>query len=216
VSDPRAVRRIYDTVAADYAAKFADDLDAIAFDRERVEAVAARARGGRALDLACGPGHVAGYLWQRGVTSVGVDLSPVMAAEARRRHDAVPFLAGDIGALPFADHSFDAAVAFYCLLYFRVDALAALFREIARVLVPSGLFLAATHLGEGEVDGPTEFLGHEVESVKATLFRRGDIETALTGAAFDLLDVRERGPMDHEAPTQRAYVLARAPSRLSR
>jgi len=216
VSDPRAIRQVYDTVAADYAAKFGDDLERIAFDRERVEAVAARTQGGRALDLACGPGHVAAYLSARGVASVGVDLSPVMVAEARGRHVAVPFAAGDLRRLPFADRSFDAAIAFYCLLYFRVDELVPLLREIGRVLVPGGLFLAATHLGDGEVDGPTDFLGHTVESVKATLFRPGEIEAALTAAAFDIVDIRERGPMAHEVPTQRIYVLARAPSRLTR
>ncbi len=203
-------------VAADYAAKFGDDLERIAFDRDRVEAVAARVPGGRALDLACGPGHVAGYLSQRGVTAIGVDLSPGMVAEARRRHATVPFAAGDLRALPFADASFDAAVAFYCLLYFRVAELPALFGEFARVLVPGGLLLAATHLGDGESQGGTEFLGHTVESVRVTAFRPGEIEAALAAASFDLVDARERGPMDYEAQTQRTYLLARAPARFSR
>lgn len=216
MTDARAVRRIYDTVAADYVAKFGDDLDRIPFDRERVEAIASRVIGGRALDLACGPGHVAAYLSARGVLSVGVDVSPVMTAAARDRNPEAEFAAADLRALPFADASFDAAVAFYCLLYFHVDDLPSLFTEIARVLVPGGLLLAATHLGEGEIHGGTEFLGHRVESVKATLFRSGEIENALTQAGFDLVDVRERGPMDYEAQTQRIYVLARAPARFSR
>src|SRR5262245_18147769 len=60
--------------------------------------------GMRILDVASGPGFAAGAAAARGVTVVGVDFSPLMVEEARRRYESVAsleFLEGDAQRLPF-------------------------------------------------------------------------------------------------------------------
>ncbi len=90
------------------------------------------------LDVATGTGAVARELIRRyGCTVVGLDQSPEMLAEARRRlGDEVDLVEGRAEELPFADASFDALTFTYLLRY--VDDPAATLRELARVVRPGG------------------------------------------------------------------------------
>jgi ubiquinone/menaquinone biosynthesis C-methylase UbiE len=77
---------------------------------------AARAGPGtRLLDVATGPGHVAGAAAARGAEAVGVDISEEMLARARRLYPRVDFRRSDAESLPFEDGAFDAVVAAFLL-----------------------------------------------------------------------------------------------------
>jgi demethylmenaquinone methyltransferase / 2-methoxy-6-polyprenyl-1,4-benzoquinol methylase len=91
------------------------------------------------LDVATGTGAVARELLARKrCTVVGLDQSPEMLAEARRRLPAsVTLLEGRAEALPFPDGAFDALTFTYLLRY--VDDPAAVLRELARVVRPGGM-----------------------------------------------------------------------------
>jgi ubiquinone/menaquinone biosynthesis C-methylase UbiE len=94
--------------------------------------------GTRLLDVATGPGFVAGAAAARGATVVGLDFSPAMIAEARRRLPALSFREGDAEALPFDSGSFDAVVMNFGLLHLaRPDAALA---EAHRVLRTGGRY----------------------------------------------------------------------------
>jgi demethylmenaquinone methyltransferase/2-methoxy-6-polyprenyl-1,4-benzoquinol methylase len=90
------------------------------------------------LDVATGTGAVARELLrQKGCTVVGLDQSPEMLAEARRRlPDTVELVEGTAEELPFPDESFDALTFTYLLRY--VADPAAVLRELARVVRPGG------------------------------------------------------------------------------
>jgi demethylmenaquinone methyltransferase / 2-methoxy-6-polyprenyl-1,4-benzoquinol methylase len=90
------------------------------------------------LDVATGTGAVARELIrQKGCTVVGLDQSPEMLAEARRRlPEEVTLIDGSADRLPFADASFDALTFTYLLRY--VPDPAATLRELARVVRPGG------------------------------------------------------------------------------
>jgi ubiquinone/menaquinone biosynthesis C-methylase UbiE len=61
-----------------------------------------------ALEVGCGTGHFTRWLERRGLQVTGVDTSPAMLAQARRRGSATCVL-GDALALPFAPLTFDIA-----------------------------------------------------------------------------------------------------------
>jgi demethylmenaquinone methyltransferase / 2-methoxy-6-polyprenyl-1,4-benzoquinol methylase len=90
------------------------------------------------LDVATGTGAVARELiTEKGCTVVGLDQSPEMLAEARRRlPDDVKLIEGRAEQLPFPDATFDALTFTYLLRY--VDDPAATLQELTRVVRPGG------------------------------------------------------------------------------
>lgn len=71
-------------------------------------------RGARLLDAGCGPGRVGATLAERGHEVVGVDVDPVLIAEAEREHPRATWLVGDLAELDLPVHGiegrFDAIV----------------------------------------------------------------------------------------------------------
>ncbi|TQM77944.1 ubiquinone/menaquinone biosynthesis C-methylase UbiE [Saccharothrix saharensis] len=94
--------------------------------------------GTRLLDIATGPGYVAGAASRRGAAAVGVDFSAQMIAKARLLFPDVDFREGDALDLPFADGAFDRAVMNFGLLHLGDPGRA--IREAFRVLAPGGAF----------------------------------------------------------------------------
>jgi ubiquinone/menaquinone biosynthesis C-methylase UbiE len=92
--------------------------------------------GTRLLDVASGPGALAGEAANRGARSVGVDLSPRMIELAQRLYPAIEFREADVEHLPFPDHAFDAVVCAFGLGHFPQPELAV--AECVRTLSPGG------------------------------------------------------------------------------
>jgi demethylmenaquinone methyltransferase/2-methoxy-6-polyprenyl-1,4-benzoquinol methylase len=92
---------------------------------------------GHVLDVATGTGLVAERLVRRGHAVTGVDQSPGMLREARRRlGSAVELVEASADAIPFPDAAFDHLTFTYLLRY--VDDPAHTLRELARVVRPGG------------------------------------------------------------------------------
>lgn len=107
------------------------------------------------LECGCGTGR----FWDAGIAPSTIaltltDLSPGMVTEARARAEANSYRvadahACDVQSLPFADDSYDVVIANH-MLYHVPDPDLAL-TELARVLRPGGVFVAATN-GNGHMD----------------------------------------------------------------
>jgi ubiquinone/menaquinone biosynthesis C-methylase UbiE len=203
----------YDRIAEEYTARIAEELKDKPLDRMLLEGFAARVNGaGRVCDLGCGPGHVARYLYDRGVDIFGLDLSPGMLEQARKLNPNIEFRQGNMLALDAEDGAWAAIVAFYSIVHIpRADVPQAL-REMQRVLKPGGFLFLAFHLGE-EVLHEENCWGHQV-SLDFVLFGRKEVECYLTEAGFTIEDSLERDPYPPEVEYQsrRAYILARKPA----
>jgi SAM-dependent methyltransferase len=199
----------YEAVADEYAVAFGDDLEQLPLDRSTLDATVARLRNDQVvLDLGCGPGQVAGYLADRDLRVVGLDLSPRMLALASHRAAPAAFVGGDMRVLPFRDGSFAAVVAFYSVQHVRRDGLGPLVGEMARVVAANGLLVIAAHLGRGEVY-VDELLGHTFEPFGGTFFSPQELREALAAQSFVEEVVEQRSPLPHEYPSERVYVIAR-------
>lgn len=98
--------------------------------------------GLRVLDVGCGPGALTTELVARlGAAAVAaVDPSAPFVAAARARHPGVDVRQAAAEQLPFADGTFDAALA-QLVVHFMVDPVAGL-AEMARVTRPGGVLAA--------------------------------------------------------------------------
>jgi ubiquinone/menaquinone biosynthesis C-methylase UbiE len=132
-----------------YLRAFADaEADAQAASHAQSAArLSACPEGGELLDVPCGYGRHAIALARAGYRVTGVDRSPTLLAEARRRagDDGPALVEADYRELPFADESFDAALNLFTSLGFYGDdedvkALA----EIGRVLRPGARLVLET------------------------------------------------------------------------
>jgi SAM-dependent methyltransferase len=102
--------------------------------------------GQQVLDVACGTGVVAVTAAQVGAKVSGLDLSPVLLADARRNAELIEapieFREGDVEALPYADASFDVVLSQFGHIFAPRPAIA--IAEMLRVLRPGGRIAFST------------------------------------------------------------------------
>ena len=201
----------YDSVADEYARRIYDELKDKPFDRELLDRFADHLKGaGVVCDMGCGPGQIARYLHERGVSVLGVDLSPGMIEQARRLNPGLEFKTGNMLALDVEDEAWAGIAAFYSIIHIpRAEVIAAL-RELRRALRGGGLLLLAFHLGD-DVLYLNEWWGHSV-SADFVFFRRDEMESYLLAAGFEIEEAIEREPypgVEHQS--RRGYILAHRP-----
>lgn len=204
-------RDAYDAVAERYNQEIGDELTTKPWDRALLTALAETCAGGMVADLGCGPGHVAAYLAAQGVCVLGVDLSPAMCSQARRR--AILAAAGDLTAMPVASGTLSGIVCWYALIHLDADQRAAAYREMKRVLHPGGHALVAFHTSDAETpSGGARRLNQWWEREVDLTFRfldAGQEATALDEAGLHLVARTDREPAPGEHQSQRSYLLVR-------
>ena len=148
-------RRVQAQFGASAAAYVTSPLHAAGEDLDRLLAWGAAQRADRVLDVATGGGHTALAFAGIARRVVAYDLTEPMLAAARahvqnRGAANVDFVAGDAGALPFRDESFDVVTCRTAAHHFA-DVAAAV-RQIQRVLRPGGSLLLQDILGHDDAD----------------------------------------------------------------
>jgi uncharacterized protein YceH (UPF0502 family)/protein-L-isoaspartate O-methyltransferase len=184
------VRTSYATVAADYALNLAGELADLPFERWLLDRAVREAAGRPVVDAGCGPGHVTAYLAAAGADAVGLDLTPAMVEQARRRFPDVRYEVGDLRALvrPPSAAGWGAVLGWYSLIHLAGSELPAAVVALARPLAPGGVLVLGLHAGN-VVRRITTWFDHDVR-----------------------LDWYRRGPLEARGETtQRLYVLARRP-----
>jgi uncharacterized protein YceH (UPF0502 family) len=207
------VRSSYDAVATTYADQLLDELDMLPFETWLLDRVVAHAAGLPVVEVGSGPGHVTAYLAEAGADATGIDFSPEMVAEARRRFPDRNFEVGDLRRLsrPLTSSGWAAVLAWYSLIHLAASELPDAVAALVRPLDPGGWLVLGMHAGS-EVSHLDEFFGHEVDLdyvLHDPAFVVGVVEAA------GLVDVEWylRGPLtDRQETTQRLYVIGRTPA----
>jgi SAM-dependent methyltransferase len=205
------VQHSYDRVADEYVQRIVDELQHKPLDRQLLEQFAVRVHGlGPVCDLGCGPGHVARYLYERGVPVQGIDLSPAMIAHARQLNPGIAFTQGNMLALDVGDAVWGGIVAFYSLIHIPPADLSTVLRELKRVLRPGGVLLLAFHRGD-DIIHLDEWWGHPV-SLATYFFGGDDMQGYVQAAGLAIEEVIERPPYPQvEYPSHRVYMFAWKP-----
>ena len=116
--------------------------------RVSIAAFAGLNPGQSVLDVCCGTGAQVRAYAQLGAVAAGIDLSPKMLAIAKRNsakthHNNISFQLADAAALPFPDHSFDAASVTFGLHDKPEGLRVKIVSEMIRVVKPGGFILLA-------------------------------------------------------------------------
>lgn len=205
------VQTSYNRVASEYVARIADELAHKPLDRHLLNWFSERVQGcGKVCDIGCGPGHVARYLHEHGVSVCGLDLSPDMVAHAQRLHPSIPFMQGNMRSLNVADAVWGGIVAFYSIIHIPRDEVVAVLREFMRVLRPGGALLLAFHIGQDIVH--LDAWWDQAVALDFVFFPPDEMVAYLTTAGFEIEAVIERAPyVEAEHPSRRAYICAGKP-----
>jgi SAM-dependent methyltransferase len=206
------IQKSYDFVARKYADEIYGELVGKPFDRDVLDRFAGRVRGrGWVCDLGCGPAQIARYLRDRGVNSLGVDLSAGMLAQARRLNPDLQFVQSSMLALGLRAGTFGGVAAFYSIIHIPRPQVVNALKEILRVLQPGGLLLMAFHLGS-EDSHHDELFGRPV-SLDVALFTSEEMSRYLKAAGFAIEQTQERDPYAPEVEYQsrRGYIQASRP-----
>ncbi|WP_246092145.1 class I SAM-dependent methyltransferase [Oryzihumus leptocrescens] len=210
--DLAATQTSYDTVAGSYAALLEDELDARPVDRGLLAAFAETATTaglGPVGDLGCGPGRVTGHLASLGVDAFGVDLSPGMVAEARRRHPDLRFEVGSILDLDLPDGYLGGALLWYSTVHTPPAQLPEVFAEVHRVLAPGAPLITAFKVGDRQVHLQHAY-GHNLSL--QVYWTPMELVTDLLDQAGLVIDARMVcEPAPHEKQPQ-GYVMAHRPA----
>ena len=207
------VESTYDVLAEEYARRLFGELEHKPMDRELLDQFADRVRdAGLVCDLGCGPGQIARYLHEHGVTVCGVDISQRMIDCARGLNPGIEFSPGDMRDLPVEGNTWAGIAAFYSIVNLSAGEVVLSLREMMRVLKPGGRLLLAFHIGEDDTHMEENLWGLGV-ALEATLFRVATIEGYLRTAGFIIDETIERGPYapDVEYQSRRAYIFADKP-----
>ncbi len=141
--------------------------------------------GQRALDVGCGPGALTARLVDRlGVDSVAaLDPSAPFVEATQARFPGIDVRAGAAERLPFADDSFDLALA-QLVVHFMSDPLAGL-HEMVRVTRPGGT-VAACVWDHGGGTGPLSLFWRAVHDVDPDVEDEGELAGSRAGHLADL------------------------------
>ncbi len=135
-----------------------------------------------ALDVACGTGRHAEFLFELGCDTTGVDSSPEMLDVARSKVPAARFEVGTFESLPLANDVFDFAVCALALCHLP-DPTPGI-REIARVLKPGGSVVIADPHPVGAISGGQAFYGGIKPGIPMTWVRNYAHLTSIWLRAF--------------------------------
>jgi SAM-dependent methyltransferase len=204
-----AIRRSYDTVAENYAAKYFGELEHKPLDRKLLDWLVEKCAAlGPICDMGCGPGQVAAYVHSQGAAAIGIDLSPEMIRVARALNPGGNFAVGDMRRLDVPDESFGGIASFYSIIHIPRNDVQQAFNEFRRTLKPGGSALISCHIGTDDVhvdnfqESDVSFDGH--------FYMREEIRDMLTTAGFTVDEAIERDPYAAgEYPSRRLYVFAR-------
>ena len=206
------VRSSYDEVAAAYADHLVEELAGLPFESWLLERVLQHVDGGPVVEVGCGPGHVTAHLAAGGADALGLDLSPGMVEEARRRFPGVPFEVGDLRRLsrPATAAAWTAVLGWYSLIHLAASELPDAVGALVRPLAPGGWLVLALHAG-AEVRHVAEWFDADVD-LDFVLHDPSHVVGVVEAAGLVDVEWYLRGPLTARGETtQRLYVVGRRP-----
>ncbi|UMP04484.1 class I SAM-dependent methyltransferase [Amycolatopsis sp. EV170708-02-1] len=206
---PVTAAELFDAIGSDYEEVFGR---APVVDRAVRHLLGALPPSSRVLDIGSGTGKpVAEDLSSAGHRVTGLDVSPVMIDIAREQVPAATFVHADVREWTSPPESWEAVCAFFPFLQMPREDTEAVLADIARWLVPGGLFALATVPRDVE-DASAEFFGRSflvTSFAPDDLVRRVEaVGLEVTGTHSEIFTADEPGT----PPEEHLLITARRPA----
>ena len=201
-------RDSYDMLAPDYADLFPDRvIDPIERAGYAAFADLVRANGnGPVADVGCAFGWLTELLHGLGLDAYGVDLSPGMVREARRRFPHLRFEVGDMLDLKIEDGTLGGLIASYSIIHIPWHHRPRLFAEFHRTLRPGGILMLGFQIGDEHIHRD-EGWGRPLD-LDWYRQRPEEVEKLLAAAGFEV----EATIVQKGKKTRHGQVIARQPA----
>ena len=161
-----------------------------------------RARFGTMFDLGCGTGLTGAAFRPHVNWLIGVDLSPKMVEEARKKGLYDRLVVGDIAPFLAEQQARSAHLVIAADVFAYIADFAGVCAAVACVLGEGGLFglTVETHVGEGAIVGPKMRYAHSADFVR----------DAIAGAGLTLVELtRASSRTENRVPVPGLLVIAR-------
>ncbi len=143
----------YDKIAGIYTKQYFDDLTDNSYIDKFLEKLP---KGGKILDVGCGPGQFTKYMIDKGFQVVAIDYSNEMLTIAKQRVPAGSFKQMDMRELGFENESFDGLLVAYSLIHIPSEDIPKTMKGFHRVLKSQGYVEIIAQKGEADriIDEP--------------------------------------------------------------
>ena len=202
----------YDVLAHNYSKKLLNELDYKPNDKLLLDnfckTVLNHNNEAIALDIGCGPGHVANYMVNGALKTIGIDLSSGMIEQAKINFPHVDFQIANMLQLPFQDNSIDGIVAFYSIIHLEKEDIPKAIQEFHRILKNNGLIIISFHKGN-EIRHMEQLFDINNINLDFHFLEDEDIIRELISVGLQIEQIHIRDHYPEEAATTRCYITAR-------
>lgn len=200
-------RAAYNLAGGRYHELFRNEMQEKPFDRDLLDRFAGDFNPhSLILDAGCGPsGHIGRYLFDKGLTVIGIDLSEKCIAIAGNWNPGMRFQVMDMGCTAFRNETMDGILSYYAIIHTPKYYLDIIFAEYHRILHRGGKLLVTVKAGDK--DGyQEEFLGFPTR-IYFSLFSEEELRNLFLRNGFKILYFMNRDPYESEIRISRYYVI---------
>ncbi|MGE5807002.1 MAG: class I SAM-dependent methyltransferase [Ignavibacteria bacterium] len=204
-------RNAYNLAAEKYHQLFHNELEKKEFDREILDEFSSYfGKDSILCDAGCGPsGHITGYIFNKGIDIIGIDISEKCIEIAQREKPLIKFERGDFSKLDYKDNFFDGVISYYSITDTPKMFIPGIFKEFNRVLKSGGHLLIVVKAGSEE-GFKNDLIGIETE-IYFTLFNEYELLEYALDRGFEIEKIINRKPYDFEIQNNRIYLICRKP-----
>ena len=145
-------------------------------------------KGATVLDLGCGSGVQSKILADLGCEVCGLDLSPGMVAQAKKRVPNAEFVVGDMTKMNFIDGTFSGVYARASFLHIPKKIIPKVLKSVHKILKNDGILYLAVKEGEGEKKITDRRHGQKVTRF-FSFFKEDELVKFLGKAGFEILKI---------------------------
>lgn len=178
------LQSVYDDLAKDWGSR---STDSWGLEYLNKFAELAKSQGAvKVLDMGCGSGIQSKLLSENNFQMTGIDLSPLMIKEAKKRLPEANFIVGDITQMPFKVNSFDAVLAKDCIFHMPKDLVPGVLNSVYKLLWGKGYFYLSVKKGEGEKEKEQIKYGKKIRRFIA-YFKEKEITNLIKKSGFEII-----------------------------